>query len=88
MRTKGISYRLQLFTLRLWPELLDGEAWEWRGEVKNTSIGETRYFRDLCVLSDFLSKRLEEQLDIPAEQSLDADTQEDGFGHVISDNEE
>lgn len=34
-----------LFTLRLWQEPLDETRSEWRGEVKNLSTGESRYFR-------------------------------------------
>ncbi len=34
-----------LFTLRLWREPLDEKRSEWRGEVKNLSTGEARYFR-------------------------------------------
>lgn len=34
-----------LFTLRLWQEALGNERCEWRGEIKNLSTGEVRYFR-------------------------------------------
>lgn len=47
-------YRLHLFTLRLWQEVVDGEQWEWRGEVKNSATGATRYFRDFQYLSELL----------------------------------
>ena len=33
-----------LFTLRFWQEALDDTRSEWRGEVKNLSTGEVRYF--------------------------------------------
>ncbi len=34
-----------LFVLRLWQEPLDEQRSEWRGEIKNISSGEVRYFR-------------------------------------------
>jgi hypothetical protein len=40
--------------------VLDGEQWEWRGEVKNTSNGDTRYFRDFCSLAELLPELLAE----------------------------
>jgi hypothetical protein len=43
-------YQLHFFTLRLWQEALDAEQYEWRGEVKNTTTGELRYFRDALSL--------------------------------------
>lgn len=55
MTTNPVPYRLQLFTLRLWQEVVNGELWEWRGEVKNTSTGEFRYFRDFHVLGNLLA---------------------------------
>ena len=56
LRTDGASplYRLHLFTLRVWLEPLDQAASEWRGEVKNTSTGEVRYFRNTRTLYDSL----------------------------------
>jgi hypothetical protein len=53
-------YQLHLFTLRLWPEVIEGEMWEWRGEVKNTSTGEVRYFRDFYTLVELLPLLLAE----------------------------
>ncbi len=49
-----MPYQLYLLTLRVWQEVIDGEEWEWRGEVKNTSSGEIRYFRDFHVLVHLL----------------------------------
>lgn len=57
-QTDRPPYRLHLFTLRIWPEVLDGEAWEWRGEVKNTSTGDIHYFRDWQVLATLLPTML------------------------------
>ncbi len=34
-----------LYTLRLWPEVLNQAHWEWRGELKDLNTGEVRYFR-------------------------------------------
>jgi hypothetical protein len=39
------AYQLHLFLVRLWPERVDGDQVEWRGEVKYTHTGEVRYFR-------------------------------------------
>lgn len=54
------SYELHLFTLTLWPEVIDSEQWEWRGKVKNTRSGEIRYFRDFHVLAQLLPVLLAE----------------------------
>lgn len=65
-------YRLHLFTLRIWPEVLDGAAWEWRGEVKNTSTGEVHYFRDWQVLAALLPTLLVEPVEygLPDENDM------------------
>ena len=34
-----------ILTLRLWHEPLGNDQSEWRGEIKNLSTGEARYFR-------------------------------------------
>ena len=34
-----------ILTLRLWHEPLGNDQSEWRGEIKNLSTGEVRYFR-------------------------------------------
>lgn len=44
-------FRLWLFTVRLWQEPLDNTQIEWRGEVRNTSSGESRYFRNWPMLT-------------------------------------
>jgi hypothetical protein len=46
MQGQPSTYQLHIFTLRLWLEQLDHNSSEWRGEVKNTSTGEIRYFRN------------------------------------------
>jgi ketosteroid isomerase-like protein len=40
--------------------VLNQEEWEWRGEIKNTSTGEVRYFRDFRVLCELLPVLLTE----------------------------
>jgi hypothetical protein len=48
------TYRLHLFSVRLWREQVDHERSEWRGQVKNVSTGEVRYFRNAVSLYDAL----------------------------------
>lgn len=67
MPTKRIPYQLQVFTLRMWQETIEGDQWEWRGEVKNTTTGERRYFRDWHVLIDLLPQLLNTPSDEPME---------------------
>ena len=45
MKDNSRSPPTVLFTLRFWQEPLDAQRSEWRGEVKNLSTGEARYFR-------------------------------------------
>jgi hypothetical protein len=68
MQTNQLPYPLHLFTLRLWQEVLNDEQVEWRGEVKNTKTGETRYFRDWQVLAHLLPTMVAEPA---ARDSLD-----------------
>jgi hypothetical protein len=49
-----------IFTIRLWQETLDADHIEWRGEVKNISSGEVRYFRDWKTLAILLPRMLSE----------------------------
>jgi hypothetical protein len=39
------AYQLHLFLVRLWPEVVEGEQVEWRGEVKSARTGAVGYFR-------------------------------------------
>jgi hypothetical protein len=50
-----MPYQLHYFTLRLWLEVVRDEQVEWRGELRNTSTGEIRYFRQGPMLLDILS---------------------------------
>ncbi len=47
-----------LYTLRLWPEVLDAEHWEWRGELKDLNTGEVRYFRRWSEVVELLAEML------------------------------
>ena len=47
-----------IFTLRLWQEPLDHDRSEWRGEVKNLSTGEVRYFRKWEEIAALVPKML------------------------------
>ena len=50
--------RSQLFTLRVWPEEVDGNL-EWRGKVQHVADGETLYFRDWEAMLAFLRQTLD-----------------------------
>lgn len=49
-----------LFTVRLWPEKLDGGQREWRGKVQHVMSGEVRYFRDWFGLTKSLQELLQD----------------------------
>ena len=49
-----------LFTLRFWQETLDDTRSEWRGEVKNLSTAEVRYFRTWEEMAVLVPKMLHE----------------------------
>lgn len=65
MNSNCRPYRLHLFTVRLWQEVVEGKRWEWRGEIKNTASGELRYFRDFHALVHLLPMLLVESIDDP-----------------------
>lgn len=48
-----------LFTVRLWSEEIDAGQFEWRGEVKKITNGQTYYFRDWATLVQLIVKMLE-----------------------------
>ena len=50
-----------LFTLRLWRESLSHNRGEWRGELKNLSTEEVRYFRTWEEVSTLLSRMLSDE---------------------------
>jgi hypothetical protein len=72
MMASCLPYRYHLITLRLWQEEIDGDLWEWRGEVKNISTGEFRYFRDFSVLANLLSMLLTESTGYQALEQQDS----------------
>lgn len=49
-----------LFTLRLWIEILNDDQDEVRMQVKHVLSGETRYFRDGCLLLTYLLTKIRE----------------------------
>ncbi len=49
----------QLFTVRLWYELVDADQWEVRIQAKHILTGETRYFRDWALLAAYLVNKLD-----------------------------
>ena len=50
-----------IFTLRLWQEALGNDRSEWRGELKNLSTEEVRYFRTWDEVSTLVPSMLPEQ---------------------------
>lgn len=71
MKANRPPYQLHLITLYLWQEVLDGDEWEWRGEAKNTSTGELRYFRDWCALVHLLPELLSEPIEYQSRDEPD-----------------
>ena len=52
--------RPQIFTIRLWYEVLDGGAGEWRGEVRHAGSDRHAYFREWDKLVHFLQQSVAE----------------------------
>jgi hypothetical protein len=50
-----------ILTLRLWQESLGNEQSEWRGEVKNLTTGEVRYFRQWEEIAVLVPRMIEER---------------------------
>ena len=50
-----------ILTLRLWQESLGNEQSEWRGEVKNLTTGEVRYFRKWEEIAALVPRMIEEK---------------------------
>ncbi len=48
----------ELFTIRLWREQLNETHTEWRGKIQHIGSGETRYFRSLDNMMEFMSNTL------------------------------
>ena len=51
--------RSQLFTVRLWYELVDTDRWEVRMQAKHILTGETRYFREWSLWAIYLAGKLD-----------------------------
>jgi hypothetical protein len=44
----------ELFTVKLWREVLDEKQTEWRGKIQHVGSGEVRYFRDWTHMMEFI----------------------------------
>jgi subtilisin-like proprotein convertase family protein len=51
--------RSHLFTVRLWPEEIEGERLEWRDKIQYAANGETLYFRAWESMLAFLQQTLD-----------------------------
>lgn len=49
----------QLYTVRVWYELLEADDWEVRMQARHILSGETRYFREWSLLAAYLVSKLE-----------------------------
>lgn len=58
-RTDDPWIHSQLFTVRLWYELVDAGQWEVRIQAKHILTGETRYFREWSLLASYLTSMLD-----------------------------
>ena len=74
-RTDDPWTRSQLFTVRLWYELVDTGRWEVRMQVKHILTGETRYFREWSLLAIYLAGKL----DTPSAEESSAHEQDGEF---------
>ena len=54
----------QLFTVRVWYELLEADDWEVRMQTRHILSGETRYFREWSLLAAYLVSKLDAPLRI------------------------
>ena len=61
MKESSRSPPTELFTLRFWRESLDAQRSEWRGEVKNLSTGEARYFRHWEEIAALVQRMLDNE---------------------------
>jgi len=59
-----------IFTIRLWQEALSADLVEWRGEIKNVSSGEVRYFRNWSTLALLLPRMLDEGEDYSPDREI------------------
>jgi hypothetical protein len=54
--------RSHLFTVRVWPEEIEGRQLEWRGKIQYAANGETLYFRAWDSMLAFLQQTLESSI--------------------------
>ena len=59
-KTKEVTERtstsqVQIFTLRLWPEMIGASQIEWRGKIQHVRSGQVHYFRGWQSLMDSLN---------------------------------
>lgn len=49
----------QLFTVRIWPEIVDSGVVIWRGKVQHVPNGAWRHFQEWQALTVFLQEQVE-----------------------------
>lgn len=54
MSARTRDARSTLYTVRVWPEPVEGGKVEWRGKVQSVSNGETLFFRDWNTMMEFI----------------------------------
>ena len=57
---QGAHPTSELFTVRLWSEVLADGRSEWRGQIQHVTNRETCYFREWSTLVSFLERKLSE----------------------------
>jgi hypothetical protein len=50
--------RAELFTMRLWQEVLNGGRTEWRGKIQHVGSGQARYFHDWATMVKIITEML------------------------------
>jgi len=53
------DYHTELFTIRMWPEVLN-DHFEWRGKVTHSPSHKSGYFRNWEALTSFMQEALAE----------------------------
>lgn len=54
-----------LFALRLWREPLGEHSGEWRGEIKNVTTGEVRFFRTWAEIGEWVARMVDGSMPPP-----------------------
>lgn len=75
MSARMRQVRSSLFTVRVWPEEVDGGRVEWRGKVQCVASGDTLYFRDWTAMAAFIrdTSRSDNALDLQPYHSEEGD---------------